>query len=114
MKRREVILAASAILWLAAIGVGMKMVLDYSFAAGEAAAPPSHWPAAPSLQPAADRATLVMLVHPQCPCSRASVRELSLLMTTCRDNLTAYVAFCKPEGYQEDWVRTDLWRSPQP
>jgi hypothetical protein len=32
-------------------------------------------------------------------------------MAHSQGRLTAYVLFLKPEGFSEDWERTDLWRS---
>src|SRR6185369_8337902 len=63
------------------------------------------------VRPSTDRATLVMLVHPRCPCSRVTIGELARLMTQTQDHLKAYALFVKPEGTSEDWEKTDLWRS---
>jgi len=52
-----------------------------------------------------------MLVHPQCPCSRASIGELALLMAQSQGRLKAYVLFLKPAGFSDDWEKTDLWQS---
>src|SRR5690242_6329433 len=89
----------------------MKIVWGYASSPGGAATPPVQWPAVCQIQPATEQATLVMFVHPQCPCSRASIGELASLMTTCRGKLMATVAFYKPAGFTDDWTKTDLWRS---
>jgi hypothetical protein len=52
-----------------------------------------------------------MLVHPQCPCSRASIEELAVLMARSRGLVNAHVLMLKPEGQPEEWAQTDLWRS---
>jgi hypothetical protein len=52
-----------------------------------------------------------MLAHPHCPCTRASVGELALIMANAREPVSAYVLFLKPEGSSADWEKTDLWRS---
>jgi hypothetical protein len=54
----------------------------------------------------ANRKTLVMFAHPQCPCTRASIGELALLMARCGNALDAYVVFFKPDGVADDWTRT--------
>lgn len=51
-----------------------------------------------------------MVVHPQCPCTQASISELSLVMTRCHNKVKAHVLFVSPEGRSQDWVRSDLWR----
>jgi len=52
-----------------------------------------------------------MLAHPHCPCTRASVGELASIMAHSQGRLTAYVLFLKPDGFADDWERTDLWQS---
>jgi hypothetical protein len=51
-----------------------------------------------------------MVVHPRCPCSRASITELNVLMGRARDRLEAWVVFVKPNGVAEDFTATDLFR----
>lgn len=48
-----------------------------------------------------------MLVHPQCPCTRASLVELGRLMAGT--DIDAWVLFLRPEGVQLNWERTSLW-----
>src|SRR5262249_49195821 len=73
--------------------------------------PPTRWPAGSHIQPATDRPTLVMLAHPRCPCTRASLGELALLMTRCQGLVQASVNFYKPAGEPDAWAQTDLWQS---
>ena len=93
------------------IGAGLGLLWAYENTPGPAAPPPSHWPPDSSLQLDTDRATLIMVAHPHCPCTRASIGELARLMTQARGRLTAYALFVKPEGFHDDWEKTDLWQS---
>ena len=102
---------ASTILWLFAIGIGLSILWGYENTPGVGAEPPLRWPAASRIQPAPGRATLVMLAHPHCPCTRATIGELALIMAHTQDRLTAYVLFLKPTGFSDDWEKTDLWQS---
>ena len=52
-----------------------------------------------------------MLVHPQCPCSRASVSELAKLMAHAQGKVVAHVLFAKPEGAPADWTVGELWNA---
>jgi hypothetical protein len=52
-----------------------------------------------------------MAIHPHCPCSRASIGELSILMTRSRSRMTAFVLFVEPPGFGDAWTKTDLWSS---
>jgi hypothetical protein len=54
-----------------------------------------------------------MFLHPQCPCSRATVEELALLMAHCHGRLAAHVFVLKPQEMTTDWSHTDLWRSAE-
>lgn len=72
-----------------------------------------QWPANSHIQPAGGTTTLVMLVHPHCPCTRASIGELALLMARCQGRLSAYVLFTTPREFPEGWERTDLWDSAE-
>jgi hypothetical protein len=76
---------------------------------GETAAAQADWPGRSILPLASDRLTLVMFVHPECPCSRASLGELQQLLTTCKNHLAVQIFFFKPINQSENWVHTDLW-----
>jgi hypothetical protein len=110
-KKNRLILTAAGALWLLMIGAGIVTLWDYESTPGVAASTPELWPAASRIKPTAGRATLVMLAHPHCPCTRASIGELSRLMTEAQGRVTAYVLFVKPQGFSDEWVQSDLWAS---
>lgn len=104
-------LLAGGLAWLVVVVCGFTTLLNYQSAPGEAGAASPSWPTDSCLPRPADRAALVMAVHPHCPCTRASIGELAVVMTRCRDAAAAYVLFLKPNSFDKDWVTTDLWRS---
>jgi hypothetical protein len=53
---------------------------------------------------------LIMVAHPKCPCTRASIRELDLLMTQAGPGLSATVLFNRPAGVPASGTDSDLWR----
>jgi hypothetical protein len=110
LKKKRLIMFATGALWLLMIGTGTGFLWNYEGIPGVAAAPGS-WPAGSLIPRATDRATLVMLVHPHCPCTRASIGELSRLMTQAQGRVEAYVLFIKPQGFSTEWEKTDLWAS---
>ena len=110
-KRTRAILFLSAISWLSVVGAGLWFLWSYENAPGLAATPPREWPSNSRIQLAQDRATLVMLAHPHCPCTRASIGELASIMAHSQGRVRAYVLFIKPEGSSDDWEKTDLWQS---
>jgi hypothetical protein len=104
-------LAALAIVfWLGGLGLGVKTLWAYKTAPGVAGSPPAAWPAESRIRPA-NVPTLVMLVHPKCPCTRASLTELSVLMEKLGGRLSAYVLFLRPDGVPAGWERTDTWQT---
>ena len=111
MRLGKSVLLGFGILWLIAVGAGLWVLFHYETSPGEAARPPVQWPAESEIPRAPGRATLVMVAHPHCPCTRASIGELALLMARLQGQVPAYVLFLKPTGVAEDWPKTDLWRS---
>ena len=97
--------------WVLMIGVGLALLWDYENAPGPTAAPPSQWPLDSSIHLATDRATLILMAHPHCPCTRASIGELARLMAQTQGRVAAYVLFIKPAGSSDGWEKTDLWQS---
>ncbi len=101
--------AMFAIGWIVAVACGLKAVLDYESSPGRIGTVPQSWPGS-RIHRATDRITLVMLAHPRCPCTRASVGELAQIMARTQGKVRAYVLFLKPSRSGVDWEDTDLWR----
>jgi hypothetical protein len=97
-------------LWGAGLVAGFGAFLRYSATAGAPAHAPARWPETSHIALVTGRATLLMFVHPRCPCSRASVAELERLMARVGDRVTAHVLFMKPAGTGPDWqTSAPLW-----
>lgn len=97
--------------WLLVAAAGSLWMARYSQLAGAAGTAPQHWPSASQVPRDPDVSTLLMFVHPRCPCSRASIGELEKVMAHCRGRVSAQVLFLQPEGGGEEWAKTDLWHS---
>lgn len=96
--------------WLASIAFGMRVLLKYDNAPGRVALTPINFPAQSAISLATDRPTLIMLAHPRCPCTRASLGELAQIMAELHGRVKAYVVFAKPADAGADWNGTGLWR----
>src|SRR5262249_33135630 len=103
-------LVAATAIWLGAAATGLWVVWRFDNAPGLPADPPARWPAESSLARASDRPTLVLLAHPQCSCTVASLGELAEVLARVPAHPKTYVIFLKPAGVAEDWVKSDLWR----
>lgn len=102
---------ALTLAWAAVVGGGFVVLAAYALTPGEAHDPPARWPAGSRLVPDPNRANLVLLAHPRCPCTRASIAELERIMSRCSGRVTAHVAFFRPKSEPESWAKTDLWRT---
>ena len=51
-----------------------------------------------------------MTLHPQCPCSRASLTELAEIMARSEGRLEARILFVQPADAPADWLDGELWR----
>jgi hypothetical protein len=108
---KNCLLAAFSILWLLLAGGGLWFVSAYENSPGIVANPSVQFPAGSKIPRIIGRPTLVMLAHPHCPCTRASVGELARLMAQSQGLVNGYVLFLKPSDFVDNWEKTDLWRS---
>lgn len=51
---------------------------------------------------------LRVFLHPHCPCSRATLHELTAI-TRATPALSIHVLFVRPNGTPDDWERGELW-----
>lgn len=98
----------ACLLWFALLGGGYLFLLFYERSPGPESNPPSSWPVKSNLKHASGELTLVMFIHPQCPCTSATLNELAILMTRCRQ-LKAYVLVLRPSGFSTNWEKTGFW-----
>ena len=112
--RRTKTLLVTALLgiaWTVAIAFGLRTLLAYESSPGTIGAVPGQWPSTSQIRRLTDRPILVMLAHPRCPCTRASVAELAQLMARMQGKVDAYVLFLKPRESGNEWEATELRRS---
>jgi hypothetical protein len=100
-----------AVLWLLAAGAGFALILNYQNTGGRVGVTPEQWPSGAQIALDSKHDTLVMFVHPRCPCTRASVEELNRLLAQRSGQVVAHVFFFKPKDFSTNWMQTDLWRS---
>jgi hypothetical protein len=87
------------------------MLWNFQTTPGAAAPSQGAWPAASRIPHDGGRPTLVMVAHPRCACTRASVGELAGLMQRLRGRMSAHVLFVRPAGVPAGWEETDTWRA---
>ena len=89
----------------------MAILLDFANEPGDPGAPPARWPDDSRLPRQRHLPTLVMVAHPRCPCTRASLEELNRILAHDSDKLVADVVFIQPPGAAGDWSATDVVRA---
>ena len=104
-------LVAAIVVWGGAGVVGTGALMRYKQTPGAKANVPTRWPSATHVLLDPDRPTLVMVAHPKCACTRASIGELSRLMTRLQGRVVAKVLMVRPNGVGNEWDQTDLVKS---
>lgn len=92
---------------------GFSYLMVYSNTKGVAQASKKTWPDESRIERDI-HPTLVMFVHPFCPCSLASIGELERLMPFIHNKVNVNVVFIalkNMEGVSRDeWQQTQLWK----
>src|SRR4051812_15090084 len=78
-------------LWVAGLAIGFRAIVVYELKAGPAANAPTRWTADGMLPFDGTHSNLVMFAQPKCPCTRASIAQLAVIMTQSRGKLHATV-----------------------
>lgn len=99
------------VIWLGTVGTGMAMLMQYERTAGSSGTIPPHWPQDSLIKRSTDERTLLVFLHPRCPCSRATVGQLSQLLSRSKRPVhTQVVVYC-PRGETEAWWSTGMVRT---
>jgi len=80
VSRRTALAGGAVVVWCLLVAVGAREIYGYSTTEGGRAATPVQWPAQSTLAHSTSRPTILMFVHPECPCSRASFSELAAVL----------------------------------
>ena len=95
--------------WALAVCAGILFLTHYSNKPGKAASAPEMWPANSALKLAQDKPSLLVLLHPQCSCSRATLRELERMMARVSNQVDTRLLFYESSTMDSAWVKGDLW-----
>jgi len=97
------VILTAAIGWGLSVFGGLLALHIHAAAPGDSGTAVEHWPGNERVPLAGDRYTLIMAVHPRCPCTRASVSELAHVLSRCKDQVEAYVFIFTPEHPDRTW-----------
>jgi len=99
----------AATLWLGGVAAGLGGLAGYATTAEPAPPAPGRWPLETRLELDPARPTLVLFLHPRCPCSAATLTELNRVLarvgpSAARVTVAVYAPTTEPAG----WDRTPL------
>ena len=109
--RRNWITSGVILAWIILTFSGLALFWKYENGAGLAAAAPEIWPQKSQIPRSSGLPTLIVVVHPHCPCTRASLHELAGLMSRYSGQVAAYVVFVRPLGVEPGWEETENWQN---
>jgi len=102
-------LAVGVISWLAVVLAGVWFMNADSFAPGVAGHAAAVWPADATLARNESGHTLVVALHPECPCSRATLEELGKIMARAGGRLRAQVWCVQYAEIADKAEQSALW-----
>ncbi len=109
MSRRSFIttaLFAAAMIWIATVAAAYQALRRFESTPGRAAHARTSWPASSRIELAPEW-TLVMLIHPHCSCSRASVQELQAVVEAAPSVRSTVLVF-RPSDFRRGWEKTEV------
>jgi hypothetical protein len=108
--------SASIIAWLVLLAAASSYLTQHEFStvADAPQAMVTRWPNESRIERGAGRPTLLLFLHPKCPCSRATLRELERVFANVRDNATElFVVATVPSEGTDEWRDTVTMNAAQ-
>lgn len=98
---------AASLVWVSTVAVAYRAIRRFETTPGQSAIAPERWPSSSRIRPRDGEWSLVMLVHPHCSCSRASVQELQAIIDKS-PSVRPYVLVYRPNSFKPGWERTEV------
>lgn len=92
--------------WLSCVGTGFLMLFLYQFTPGPVTTVPSHWPEAANIEIKSEAFNLVVLIHPQCSCTLATLEELDKVLRNSPQNYHCHFLVFDPHHKPTTWQNT--------
>jgi hypothetical protein len=109
MKKTLIIVALT--IWVSTIAIGTVWITDYSTRPGKKGISPTSLPIGFGGETSSKLPKLFVFLHPQCPCSGATLKELEKLVERNPDALEINIFFYQPSNQPPEWSETWLWRA---
>ncbi len=106
-------LTIGVLIWIFITFMGFAQLLIYSNtpAKKDTDIVISPWPATSKIKRIEHTPTLLLFLHPECPCSQATVEELQRIMLRLEGIQASVITiFYKPKSKPTSWVQNSLWK----
>lgn len=98
-------------LWCCAVCIGMVAMARFDWTDGRRGRCPETWPTDSPLARAADRPTLVVALHPLCPCGRATIDLLAEFVAADPGRLDLLFLFLMTDPPDPAWAQAPAWNT---
>ena len=94
------------LVWILGVVTGLVVISNYESRPGENPGQSNLWPSTAAFTYSTEKPTVVMFVHPHCPCTRASLAEIARVHAVCRESVEfKFVMF---DAGTDEWRKSDL------
>jgi hypothetical protein len=104
------------VFWGLVVGSGIVVLEIHATLPGDAGTPFPRWPEGSPIPRVGSRPTLLIFLHPCCPCSRASIAELAHIMSRAAGRVSVHAVLLLPAHLPERWrgsaIEQDLAELP--
>ncbi len=98
----QVVLAA----WVLVVVAGFALLGFHASRPGDPGEPARRWPLKSPIRLDASQPTLLIFLHPRCPCTVASLAELERLIVPFWDRVPCRAIVYRPTASARDWGKT--------
>jgi hypothetical protein len=109
-------LASLIVSWGLVVGSGIVLIEVHGSRPGDVGTPSVRWPEESLIRRVGGQPTLLIFLHPHCPCSRASLAELAHIMSRCAGRVSAHALLLLPARLPKRWgesaIEQDLAELP--
>lgn len=96
--------------WALCVAIGEWQSARFESEPAPLAPAAPHWPATSAIAPSAERPTLVLFLHPECPCASATLAELERVAAAARERVALHVLMTWDGPEELSWLELPLWQ----
>jgi hypothetical protein len=106
MSTKKLVLMLILLLWVTGVAGGFVIIVRYEGTAGVSGQAPTNLAEMPQTN---GRKLVILLAHPRCPCTRATLSEFEKIITRRQDRVAAHVYFFQPIDRPSSWSQGESW-----